>query len=81
MDPVNYQHSFWMQSGTTFFDNDKCLPDPGNVGYHTKKLTETGLDLFIKYIIRPIFADFCCREGISCLNLDINDSRDRSAFL
>ena len=50
MDPVNYQHSFWMQSGTTFFDNDKCLPDQGNVGYHTKKFTETGLDLFIKYI-------------------------------
>ena len=71
-----------MQSATTFFNNGKCyLPDQENACHHAKKFTETGLEPFIKYITRPILADFCCREEISCLNLYINDSRDRSGFL
>ena len=76
---INNIRSFQTQSGTNFCNHGKyCLPDQGNVWHHTKKFTETGLDPFIKYHIRPFFAEFCCREGISCLNLDINDSRDRS---
>ena len=80
--PSKLLTSLRTQSATTFFNNDKCcLRDQGNVWHHTKKFTETGLDPFIKYLIRPISADFCCHERISCLNLDITDSRDCSAFL
>ena len=43
-------------------------------------LTETGIDSFIKYLMRPICGDFCCREGISCVNSNVKDSRDCSAL-
>ena len=81
MDPVitNF-HS--VQSTITFFNNSKCcLPDSGNVSHHTKKLTHWRRNwLIIKYLIRPICRDFCCREGISCVNSNIKDSRDHSAL-
>ena len=70
-----------MKSATTFFNNGKCcLPDQGNVWHHAKKFTKTGFDPFIKYLTEPIFTDFSCCEGISCLNSDENDSRDRGAL-
>ena len=38
------------------------------------------LDLVSKILVRPIFADFCFCEDISCFNLHINDSRYHSAL-
>ena len=64
-----------------FFNSGKyCLPGQGNVCHHTKKFTK-GLDPFIKYLVRPFFADFDCCEDLYCLNSGINDSRDCSHFL
>ena len=53
----------------------------GTSGITLRNLLKQDLNhSFIEYLIRSIFADFCCREGISSLNSDINDFRDRSAY-
>ena len=51
-----------------------------NVVYLIREASDITLRNLLKYLIRPIFADFSCREGISCLKSDIKNSRDRSAF-
>ena len=50
----NYLHSFQKQRADNFFENKCCFPDQGHVGYCIKKFTETGLDFFIKYLLRAI---------------------------
>ena len=70
----NYQHSFQTQSAMTFNNDKRCLPDQGNVWYDTKKFTETGIDPFIKYLIRLICGDFCCHEGISLVLIRISEA-------
>ena len=37
---------------------NNCVPDPGNVAHHTKKVTGTGVDLSIKYLLRLILYGF-----------------------
>lgn len=59
----NYYHSFLTQSATIIM---VMFTWSGNICHHTQKCTETRLDSFIKYLIRQIFAGFCCRKGISC---------------
>ena len=51
---INYSYSFRKQPTASFFKNNNCcFLDQGrtsNVGYHTSKSTQNGLELFIKYI-------------------------------
>ena len=52
----NYLYLFWKQPASNFFrNNNYCFPDQGNVGHHTKKVTEKGIDLYIKYLFKAHF--------------------------
>ena len=60
-------YTIWKQPASSFFrNNNYCFPNEINIGHCTKKVTEKGVDLFIKYLQGPFYADFTCREGISC---------------
>ena len=50
----NYLHLFQKQPADNFFKNKCCFPDQEDVGYYINKSTETGLDFFIKYLLRAI---------------------------
>ena len=50
----NYLHSFQTQSTANFFKKNCCFLDQENVGRYINKATETGLDFFIKYLLRAI---------------------------
>ena len=51
----NYLDSFQKQLAANFFNNNNhCFPFQGHLGPYTNKFTETGLDFFIKYILRAI---------------------------
>ena len=55
----NHLYSFWKQpASSSFRNNNYCFLDQGGVGHHTKKVTEIGVDLFIKYLSRLILCGF-----------------------
>ena len=51
----NFLHSIWKKPAASFFKNNYCFPEQGNVGHHTKKVTEKGLGLFIKHLFKVHF--------------------------
>ena len=66
----NYIYSFWKQPASSFFrNNNYCFPDQGNVGHHTKKVTEKWVDLFIKYFLRLILCGFLLPRKYVLFNL------------
>ena len=49
--------SFKKQPISSFFRNNiYCFPGQGNVGHYTKKVTEKGVGLFIKYLLRLVLS-------------------------
>ena len=67
----NYLYSCREQPGASFFKNIKCyFSEQWNIGRHSNKFTETGLQLFIKCLLRVIHADFCCLESLSFYQLN-----------
>ena len=54
--PCNYLNLFLKRPAANFF-NVCCFLAQGHVGHCTNKFTETGLDLFIKYLLRAFNAD------------------------
>ena len=50
----NYLHSFQKQLAANFFNNNCWFPFQGHVGHCSNKFTKTGLDFFIKYLLRAI---------------------------
>ena len=69
----NHLYSLWKQQASSLFRNiNYCFLNQRNVGHHTRKVTKKGVDLFIKYLVRPILCRFLQMpswpEGISCYN-------------
>ena len=50
----NYLHSFQKQPAASFYKKNCCFLDQEHVGNDINKFPETGLDFFIKYILRAI---------------------------
>ena len=50
----NYIHSFQKQSAANVFKNNRCFPDQEHVGHYINRFTTTGLNFFIKYLLRTI---------------------------
>ena len=52
-----------------FRNHRKTFSWPGNVRHPTSKLSKYWFGSNIKYVSEPFFADSCCWEGISCVDL------------
>ena len=52
--PYNYLHSFQKHATDSFFENKFYFPDQEHVGQYINKFTETGHDIYVKYLLRAI---------------------------